>query len=239
MRRAFSRAINRELYVEQVRNGVGVPALGWLPPGIPGYDASVGADLSFDPDAARELLAQAGYPDGDGFPTVTISIVDSDPTRLTAQFLQQELKQQLNVNLEIETLEEGVFDQRFGSGDFQMVWQSWFADYADPENWLPEQFATDGGLNIIGYSNPQVDDLLTQAATELDQGKRLALYDQAHRLIVEDQAVTPVFHPEGVYLVKRNVGGLIITGLDAEPGDWFATNVEIFKGDAPPASLPE
>lgn len=240
VRQAISRAIDRAAYISVVRGGVGTPALSWLPPGMPGADASLGQDLSFDPEAARALLAQAGYPDGDGFPTVTLTIADDETNRTTAEFLQEQLRVNLGIDLQIETLDESAFYDRYQTGDFQVTWLSWFADYADPENWLPQQFGTDGAFNVIGYSNPDVDALFEQAATELDNTKRLALYDEAQRIIIEDQAVTPVFYPDTNYLVKATVGDLITTALDAAPGDWFIGNVRIFQtGAAPPASDPQ
>ena len=239
--RAFSRAIDRDAYVRVVRGGVGAPALSWLPPGMPGSNADVGKDLSFNPDAAQALLAEAGYVDGEGFPAITFTIPDDATNRLTAEFLQGQLGEHLGIDVKIETLEEDAFFDRLFEGDFQMSWLSWFADYADPENWLPEWFATDGGFNVLGYSNPVVDELLAKAATaQLDETERMALYDQVHRLIIEDQALTPIFHPERNYLVKPHVAGLITTALDAEPGDWFATSVRILEtGDQPPASEPD
>ena len=239
--RAFSRAIDRDAYVRVVRGGVGAPALSWLPPGMPGSNADVGADLGFDPEAAQALLAEAGYVDGEGFPSVTFTIADDATNRLTAEFLQGQLGEHLGIDVQIETLEEDAFFDRLFEGDFQMSWLSWFADYADPENWLPEWFATDGGFNVLGYSNPVVDELLAKAATaQLDETERMALYDQVHSLIIEDQALTPIFHPERNYLVKPHVAGLITTALDAEPGDWFATSVRILEtGDQPPASEPD
>ena len=241
VRQAISRAIDRGAYVRVVRGGVGTPALGWLPPGMPGADASVGQDLGYDPDAARELLDEAGYADGDGFPTFTFTIVDDETNRTTAEFLQEQLRINLGINMRIETVEEGAYYDRYQEGDFQVTWSSWFADYADPENWLPQQFGTDGALNVLGYSNPAVDELFASAATELDQQARLALYDQAHHMIIEDdQAVTPVFYPDTNYLVKRNVADLVTTALDASPGDWFTTSVRILQtgNAAPPASNP-
>lgn len=235
VRQAISRAIDRDAFVRVVRGGVGVPATGWLPPGMPGGDPAVGADLGFDVEQAQALLSQAGFPNGDGFPDVTLTIADVAINRLTAEFLQEQLNQNLGIDINIETLEEGTFYDRYGAGDFQVTWLSWFADYADPENWLPEQFATNGGLNVLGYSNAQVDDLLTQAAVELGASQRLALYQQAHELIIQDQALTPVFHPERNYLVKSNVADLVTTALDAAPGDWFVTSVRILAA-APPAS---
>jgi oligopeptide transport system substrate-binding protein len=241
VRQAISRAIDRAAYISVVRGGVGTQALSWLPPGMPGADASLGTDLGYDPDAARALLSQAGYPDGDGFPSVTLTIVDDETNRTTAEFLQEQLRVNLGIDMQIETLEESAFYDRYQTGDFQVTWLSWFADYADPENWLPQQFGSEGAFNVIGYSNPDVDALFEQAASELDNTARLALYDQAQQIIIiEDQAVTPVFYPDANYLVKATVGDLITTALDAAPGDWFITNVRIFQsGAAPPASDPE
>ena len=239
VRQAISRAIDRETFVRVVEQGVGTAASGWLPPGLPGADASVGSDLGFNVEAARSLLTQAGYPNGDGFPTVSVLIGDVGANRLAAEFLQEQLKQNLGITLDIQSLDENGYFDRYFAGDFEVAWASWFADYADPENWLPQQFGTDGGFNVMGYSNLEVDDLLAQAAVELDQQKRLALYGEAHRLVIADQALTPIFHPERNYLVRSGVSGLVTTALDAEPGDWFVTGVEILGGDAPPASEPD
>ena len=240
VRQAFSRAIDREAYVQAIRGGVGEPAHGWLPPGMPGANASVGMDLNFDPEAASVLLSRAGYTDGEGFPDVTFTILADPTNNLTAEFIQEQLKQNLGINIDIDAVEESAFYDRYFEGDFQVTWLSWFADYADPENWLPQQFGTDGAFNVLGYSNAEADALFEQAATELDQTKRLAIYDQAHRIIIADQAITPIFHPERNYLVKAYVSDLITTALDAEPGDWFVSNVRILSTtDAPPASGPE
>jgi oligopeptide transport system substrate-binding protein len=207
---------------------------------VPAVTADIGKNLDFNTNAATKLLADAGFPDGKGFPNVSLMIVSNEPNRLTATFLQEQLRKNLGIKIEIDAVDESEFGQRYQTGDFQLTWASWFADYADPENWLPQQFSTDGGFNVFHYSNPQVDELLRQASTELNQQERLALYNDAHKLLIEDQAVTPVFHPERTYLVKHNVDGLNVTPLDAEPGDWFAFNVQILAGgSAPPASDPD
>ncbi len=237
VRQAISRAIDRDAYVATVLSGVGVPATGWLPPGMADYKASVGQDLAFNAGAARSLLSQAGYPDGRGFPSVKLMIDDTPGNRLTADFFKEQLKQNLGINIGIDTVEEGIFLDRYGQGDFQATWLSWFADYGDAEDWLPQQFGSGGSANVFHYSNPQIDDLLAQAATEFDEGQRLALYDKAHQLIIEDQALTPVYYSERNYLVKPNVAGLVTTALDAEPGDWFVTSVRILQSK-PAASDP-
>ncbi len=240
VRQAISRAVDRVAYVTAVQSGAGVPAAGWLPPGVPGASADIGQNLNFDTTEAKKLLAEAGYPDGDGFPSVSIMIVNDETNRLTGEFLQEQLRKNLGISIELDAVDESTWVDRYQSGDFQIVWASWFADYADPENWLPEQFGTDGGFNVLHYSNPQVDELLDQASKELNPSQRIALYDQVHQLLMDDQAVTPIFYPERTYVVKHNVDGLDVTPLDAEPGDWFAVNVQILAGgSAPPASDPD
>ena len=239
VRQAFSRALDRDTYVATLLSGVGQPALGWLPPGIPGVSADVRNDFAFDKAGAADLLAQAGYANGKDFPKVTITIPDDGSYQTVAEFVQQELKQNLGIDMDIETLESTTYGDRWFGGDFQLTLFDFFGDYADPENWLPQEFMTDGGFNVTGYSNAQVDALLSQAATEPDQATRLKLYEDAHKLIIDDQAVTPIYHPERNYLVKHKVDGLDVTPLDAEPGDWFVARVEITGNDsAPPASNP-
>jgi oligopeptide transport system substrate-binding protein len=240
VRQAFSRAIDRETYVATLLSGIGVPAEGWLPPGMPGVSANIGADLGFDENAAKKLLTDAGYANGKDFPKVTITIPIDDTYQSVAEYVQEELKKNLGIDTEIQSLEANAYGDAWMNGDFQIALFDWFADYADPEDWLPQQFATDGSLNVTHYSNPQVDELLTQASAELDQSKRIRLYEQAHNLIVEDQAVTPLYHPERNYLVKHKVAGLDVTPLDAQPSDWFYEQVRITGSDsAPPASNPD
>jgi oligopeptide transport system substrate-binding protein len=233
VRQAISRGVDRSAYVTTIQGGVGAPTTSWLPPGLPGYYTDIGQDFAFDVDAARSLLSQAGFPDGAGLPSVQLMIDDTPGNRLTADFFKQQLKENLGIDLSIEAVEEGIFFERYGAGDFQVTWLSWFADYGDPEDWLPAQFATDGSANVLHYTNPQVDDLLARAASEFNDAQRLDLYDQAHRLIIDDQALTPVFNTERNYLVKANIACLVTTPLDAEPGDWFVTSLRILEGPAP------
>ncbi len=239
VRQAFSRAIDRNAYVTAVLHGVGQPALGWLPPGMPGADANAGKSLSFDQNAARSLLSQAGFPAGKSFPAVTLLIPDLEVTRTAAEFFQQQLQQNLGVHIDIDAIDPSAFGQRYQQGDFRVTYNFWFADYPDPEDWLVQQFRTGGGLNFFGYSNAQADDLFSKASTELDQSKRLAYYDRAQQIIIDDQALTPIYFGQNNFLLKRNVAGLTPTALDAEPGDWFVSKIQILQGAAPPASRPD
>jgi oligopeptide transport system substrate-binding protein len=230
VRKAFKMAVDSDAYVDQVRQGSGLPANSWIPPGMPGHNPDIGADYAFDPEGAKDLLAQSTYGGPEDLPGITVTIADTSAGRLTAEFLQEQLRTNLDVSIEIEILESSTYEDRYLASEFQFVLGGWGADYADPENWLPELFGTDAGLNQYKYSNPEVDDLLAQAAVELDNDTRLDLYDQAQRIIIdEDMGIAPLYVRIRSWLVKPWVDGITTTGTDSNPGDWFYTDVRILE----------
>jgi oligopeptide transport system substrate-binding protein len=228
VRKAFKMAVDSDAYVDSVRQGAGLPAFSWIPPGMPGYNPDIGMDYAFDPAGAKDLLAQSTYGGAEGLPDITVTIADTQAGRLTAEFLQEQLRVNLGVSIEIEILESATYEDRYLASDFQFVLGGWGADYADPENWLPQQFGTDAGLNQYKYSNPAVDDLFAQAAVELDNDARLDLYDQAQQIIIdEEMGIAPLYYRIRAFLVKPWVDGVITTGLDSTAGDWFYNNIRI------------
>ncbi len=217
VRKAFARAIDRQSYIDLVGQGLGIPTTGWIPPGMPGYDAEAGQSLAFDSNAARNLLAQAGYPGGQGLPDIVLTTVSEDIGRLSAEFVQEQLKQNLGVNIQIETLDPPSYQTRYGSGDFQLTFGGWNADYPHPENWIRDLFHTGASGNIAGYSNPKVDELIDQASADADPAAAIDLYTQAQRIILdEDAALAPIYHGVSVFLVKPYVHGLVFTPTDGE-----------------------
>jgi oligopeptide transport system substrate-binding protein len=228
VRKAFKMAVDSDAYVDNVRGGSGLPAFSWVPPGMPGYNAEIGTEYAFDPEGAQALLAQSTYGGADGLPGVTVTIADTQAGRLTAEFLQEQLRVNLGVNIDIEILESATYEDRYLASDFQFVLGGWGADYADPENWLPQLFGTGAGLNQYEYSNSEVDQLFAQAAVELDNDTRLDLYDQAQKIIIDDDmGIAPLYYRIRNFLVKPWVSGIITTGLDSTAGDWFYTNIRI------------
>ena len=223
VRKAFSRAIDRQAYVDTVVQGLGMPTTGWIPPGMPGFDPAAGEAISFDPEAARSLLADAGYPQGKGLPDIMLTTVSEDIGRLSAEFVQGQLKQNLGVDVQIETLDPPSFQMSFGSGQFQMTFLGWNGDYPHPENWIRDLFHTGASGNLVGYSNPTVDRLIEQAAAEKDPAASIDLYKEAQHLILDQDAVlAPIFHSISAFLVKPYVRGLVFTGTDGEiRGDVF------------------
>ena len=99
VRQAFSAAIDRDAWIDQVINGVGRAATSWLPPELPGHDPNLGSEYGFNPDLARRLLAEAGYPDGAGFPSVTFSFPNVGGEQIIAEFVQAQIKSNLGVDM--------------------------------------------------------------------------------------------------------------------------------------------
>jgi oligopeptide transport system substrate-binding protein len=229
VRKAFARAIDRQAYIDLVVQGFGMPTTGWIPPGTPGFDPEAGQAISYDPEAARSLLADAGYPEGRGLPTIVLTTVSEDIGRLSAEFVQEQIKQNLGVNVEIEALDPSSFQMRFGTGEFQMTFLGWNADYPHPENWIRDLFHTGASANIAGYSNTRVDELIDQASADEDPLAAVGLYKEAQRIILdEDSVLAPIYHGISAFLVKPYVRGLVFTVTDGEVrGDLFLASPAI------------
>jgi oligopeptide transport system substrate-binding protein len=214
LRQALACAIDRKAYVEQVRHGVGTVALSWVPPGMPGFDASLGQEWDFNPTKAKELLTQAGYPDGKGLPELKFQIANTGANPTIAAFLQDQLKVNLGITLTVELMESKAYSALYNAKQFTWGFTGWGADYPDPDNWLPQLYMTGAGNNKTSYSNPAFDALATQALKELDNTKRLQLWADAQKLVVADQPMIYVFHRENFTLVKTWVKNLQTTGMD-------------------------
>jgi len=230
VRQAIATALDRDTFIDKVRAGVGKPAFSWIPPGMPGYDANLGSQYKLDSAKAKQLLAQAGYPDGKGLPTIAFSYSDTTGNRVIAQFLQGQMKDNLGINIVLDPQESKAFRQFLTQNKHQWALLGWGADYPDPENFLPGLFGTGTGNNHTLYANPEFDKLTKQASTELDNTKRLQLLAQAHKMVIDDAVIAPIYYRERFWLKKATVQGIKTTGMDAQvPGDFFYSEVSISK----------
>lgn len=221
VRQAIATAIDRDAWTEKVKNGVGESATGWLPPGIPGYDPNVGNDYQFDAKKAKELLASAGYPGGEGFPEIKLTYVDAGDQGLMAQFLQVQLLGNLGIEVSLDPLDPPSYGgQVIGGRQFEIALLAWTADYPDSENFLASLFSSESFLDITGYESAEFDRLAGLASSELNQQARVDLWNQAHEVMIADAPIAPFIYVERYYLKKPTVSGLSLTGIDGEiPGD--------------------
>ena len=230
VRQALATAIDRVSFVEKVRSGVGQPALSWIPPGMPGYDLNLGMEYEFNPTKAKQLLVEAGYADLSKLPELKFQYADTTGNRLIAQFLQGQIKDNLGMNLSLEPMEPKAFTELVNAENHTWAWTGFGADYPDPDNWLPELFGTDAGNNHMNYSNAQFDTLAKQAKSELDNTKRLQMWDEAQAIVMADAPLVPMFYRERFVLVKPSVKGIKTTGMDGQNvGDLFLQEVYLAK----------
>ena len=209
VRKAFSAAIDRETMVRDVV-GSGVPATQFAPPGIFGApDPEVG--IGFDAEQAQAWLAEAGYPDGAGFPTVTYRYFANTLEEALAQALQAMWKETLNVDVEIEAQEFPVFLAGLRNDvpleQMPEMWRlGWGADYPDENNWVYEVFHCTDSSNYPRAACTEADELAKQAALEPDQEVRKELYAQVETLMFQEEVrVAPYYHRGYTILTKPYV----------------------------------
>ena len=213
VRRAFCLAVNKERITEVIlRDMVGV-ADGILPPGMPGYNETL-KGLDYDVEKAKELIADSKYGDVSNLPPITLTFEgygNSIPRYLGA--IIQEWQQNLGVEISVRQLEPENFLYNLKQVKDDMFMLGWIADYPDPHTFLDILFYTGSENNIFEYSNLDLDDLLDQAAIEQDRAVRLAMYQQAEQLVVDDAPCFPLFHGTNYILVKSYVKGYELSPL--------------------------
>jgi ABC-type oligopeptide transport system substrate-binding subunit/DNA-binding SARP family transcriptional activator len=195
VRRAFVLATDRETLVEGAMRGTFLPATGgFVPPGMPGHSAGIA--LPYDPDQARQLLAEAGYPDGRGFPTV--DLLTDHRRSATSEYLQAHWRQNLSVEVTQETMEWRLFLDRLERELPHLFCIGQEADYPDPADFL-----RDPEFQLIAHwRNETYDQLVEEAGRVTDQRRRMEMYQEADRILVQEPAILPFAYERFHYLVK-------------------------------------
>lgn len=211
VRQAFAYALDRSYYPRLLQSGQ-KPLASWISPGLVGYNASIG--IPYNPEKARQLLAEAGYPNGKGFPKVKLSFQTLYDIRKEAEIAQSLWKKNLNVDVRLENMEWKVLLSKLDEDPPQMFRLGWFVDYPDADSYM-SVFLAHSGNNHTRWNNTIYDRLVHQAVTTLDPAARQRLYDQAQRLLLEkDTAIIPIYAAEKSYLVKPYVHGLEMNALN-------------------------
>ncbi|HYF03094.1 MAG TPA: ABC transporter substrate-binding protein [Patescibacteria group bacterium] len=204
VRRAFSYAVDRDKIVRYVlKNSPHSAATnGITPPVLPGYDVSGIPGYTFNPQKARELLAKAGYPNGQGFPKVDLSIYQEPRLVQVAEAVQRMFAEVLNVNIGINQIQFSQLLDMAESGKLAFWGTRWYGDYPDAENYInlfdgslvPQTMSEPSYPNSTRYNNPEVTRLLKEAVATTDNAQRNALYKQAETLAMQDAPALMLFY---------------------------------------------
>lgn len=205
VRLALSLAIDRSSITEQVLRAGELPALWFTPPGTGGFEPSQRIEENIE--EARRLLAEAGFPNGEGFPRFEILYNTRERHRLIAQVIQQMWRENLNIQSELLNQEWQVYMVTRREMNFDVSRAGWAGDFPDPHNFLDLHLSTSGN-NHTGWSDPEFDALIRQATGLSNDAERFALYDQAEAILLRDMPLIPLFWHTRTYLMSPNVRGL-------------------------------
>ena len=214
VRRALSQAVDRAAIVEKILHGGQRAATAITPPGLAGYVPAAGLPTDFD--AARRLLAAAGFSGGKGLPPIELLYNTSDNHHTLAEAVQEMWRRELGVEVRLVNQEfKGVLNER-RTGNYQILLSDWVGDYLDPLTFL-DLWRTDSGNNHTGWSNPAYDNLLFAAARATDPADRARQMQQAEALMLAAAPIIPLYYNTHVFLVQPSVKGWHPTLLDHHP----------------------
>ena len=203
VRRALGMAIDRKQLVDNITKGGQIPAYTMTPPGTMGYFPE--STLNFDPEAAKRLLAEAGYPNGEGFPPIEILYNTNEGHRKIAVALQEMWKNYLNIDIKLLNQEWKVYLATESAGDYQISRGGWIGDYVDPNNFL-DMFLCNGGNNRTGWCNEEYDRLILEVApSQSSHEQRLKIFQQAETILLEDMPIIPVYTYTSIKLLHPSV----------------------------------
>jgi len=223
VRQAINYGFDRGKMIRYLRNDVGTPAYaGFVPMGMPGFYENEGG-YSYNPDLARQLLAEAGFPGGAGLPIITLNTTQNHLN--IAQFLQHELSR-VGIRIAINVMPPATLRETIAKGESDFFRASWIADYPDAENYLalfytPNQ--SPAGPNYTHFSNAKFDQLYEKSITITNDEKRQAIYHQMSQIVIDEAPVVFLFYDQSVRFFDINIEGLTnnpLNHLDLRRARW-------------------
>jgi peptide/nickel transport system substrate-binding protein/oligopeptide transport system substrate-binding protein len=213
VRQAFNYAVNKEAIVREITKRGAITATEALPPGMPGYDPDL-QGYYYHPEKAKRLLAEAGYPDGAGFPEVQLWSVDQAETTKAELVAYQKYLAELGVKVDIHYAPDWpAYKAMLQQGKLPMFRLVRYADIPDADNFLAPMLHSASPTNYTFYRNPSVDRLLEQARGEVDDAQRLALYREVERLVLDDAPWIAQNYHVSEYLYQPYVQGVEVSLL--------------------------
>lgn len=214
VRRALAHSISKMRLTETVLHGAQMPAGSFTPRGIGGYTPPTG--LASDPDLARRMLAEAGYPEGIGFPNLELLFNSSENHRVIAEAIQEMWRSELGIECLLVNQDLRVYLENRRMENYEICRSGWVADYVDPLSFLGLLTSTNVD-NQTGWSNPEYDQLIDAARHDLDRRSRHELFRRAEEILLDQVPVIPLYHYSTIRLVDPRVRGWAPHPLDQHP----------------------
>ena len=202
VRLALNLAVDRDAIVKNILREDQKPATGYTPPGMGDYQPL--DKMQYDPERARQLLAEAGYPNGKGFPKFTIHFNTLESHRAIAEAIQQMWKEELNIDVGLENQEWKVYLDTQNNKNYDISRSAWIGDFMDPVTFL-SMWTTGNGNNNTNWGNPKFDAFIEQAARTGDPKARLEILHQAEDLFLSEAPIVLVYWYTNAYLLQPSV----------------------------------
>ena len=204
VRRALAMSIDREQITKNITRTGQVPAFNLVPPGPAGYEPV--QKITEDIPAARKLLAEAGFPDGKGFPSMQIRFNTNEAHRAIAEAIQAMWQKNLHIGITLQNVEAKVLQSDMRELDYQIGRYAWFGDYLDPNTFMTLMISN-GGNNETGWANPEYDRLIAVAAKTGEPATRIRIFQQAEGILMDEVPVIPIYFYTRVNLRRPEVRG--------------------------------
>ncbi len=214
VRKALSLALNREEITKRLLPAGEFPSYSLVPPGIPGYVEQKCAPE--DADEARRLLAEAGYPEGRGFPRIDILYNTHESHQAVAELMRKQWQRELGISVRTRNEEWMSYLSSLQQMQYNIGRRGWIADYNDPNTFI-DMFISDGEQNTTGWKNEKYDQLVKDASMELDPDKRFRMLEEAERIIMEELPILPIYTSVSKNMVKPHVRGFYNNVRDEHP----------------------
>jgi len=209
VRKAINYGFNRKKMMKYLRNNIGTPATqGFLPKGLPAFSPDSVTGYTYDPDKARKLLKEAGYPNGEGLEEITLTTTDD--YRDLCEFIQHQLSE-IGIEIAIEISTGATFRDMVANSKLLFFRGSWIADYPEAENYLALFYSKNfspGGPNYTHFNNPHYDSLYEEALNTLNPTKRQNLYRQMDQMIIRHAPIVPLYYDQVVRFTHSHIKNL-------------------------------
>lgn len=208
VREAMCLAIDRDAMIEGLYEGAAFILAGQVTPGVAGFNPDL-EPIPYDPDRAQELLAEAGYPGGEGLPPISIS--STEPNRNEILYLASQFQQVLGMPVEIQVVERGSFIQAMNAGEVPLFPWGWTAGYPDALYFLSQVWYGPSSYNRARWQNDEFDALIEESMSTADNEARYALYNEAEEILMDDFGTCPLVVRMQVALAADGVDGVRLT----------------------------
>ncbi len=238
VRRALAMTIDRREIVERVTLAGQTPAYSLVPDHISRYvDYTPPVFGSFDPEEARRLLAEAGYPGGRGLPRIELLYNTSESHKAIAEVIQAQWKRHLGVDIGLRNQEWGAYLTSRRQRRYMIARAGWIGDYVDPNTFL-DLFVSDNPQNQSGWSNAEYDGLIQAAQRELDEQRRMELFREAEEIVLSEMPLIPIYVYVSQSMVRPYVTGFYPNIQDMHPLWAIGIDRQRMSGRAEDARMP-